>query len=431
MVHILVTGATGLIGSAVTARLLALGHQVTGVARGVGEAARRMPQVRWRAVDIARTRTAAGWAPALAGVDAVVNCAGALQHGGGDDLEGVHTSGIDALYAAAEQAGIRRVIHISAMGVDRATPTAFSRTKLAGEQALMARDLDWVILRPSVVIGPAAYGGSAMFRGLAALPILPVMPDTGPLQVVQLDDVVATVVHVLAPDVPGRVALDLAGPTRHSFAEVVNLHRRWLGFPDARTLPFSRPVAALLYRLGDFAGWLGWRPPLRSTARVEIGRGAVGDPAPWITATGILPTALPDALAAHPASVQERWFAGLYILKPVLFTVFALFWIGTGIVSIGPGYGIGRDLMLLGGAGALAGPSVIAGGLADLLIGIGIAFRRTTRLALYAAIAISVFYAIAGTTILPALWIEPLGPMLKIWPILGLNLVLLAILEDR
>lgn len=429
--HILVTGATGLIGSAVTARLLALGHQVTGVARGVGEAARRMPRVRWLAIDIARTRMVAGWAPALAGVDAVVNCAGALQQGGRDDLDGVHTAGIDALYAAAEQAGIRRVIHISAVGVDQATPTAFSRTKRAGEQALMARDLDWVILRPSVVIGQAAYGGSAMFRGLAALPILPVMPDTGPLQVVQLNDVVATVVHVLAPDVPGRVALDLVGPQRLSVSEVVNLHRRWLGRADARLLPLPRPVAALLYRLGDFAGWLGWRPPLRSTARAEISRGAVGDPAPWITATGILPTALPDALAAHPASVQERWFAGLYILKPVLFTVFALFWIGTGIVSIGPGYGIGRDLMLLGGAGVLAGPSVIAGGLADLLIGIGIAVRRTTRPALYAAVAISVFYAVAGTTILPALWIEPLGPMLKIWPILGLNLVLLAMLEDR
>ncbi|WP_322111504.1 DUF2269 family protein [Tistrella bauzanensis] len=156
------TGATGLIGSAVTARLLALGHQVTGVARSVGEAARRMPQVRGRAVDIARTRTAAGWAPALAGVDAVVNCAGALQHGGRDDLEGVHTTGIDALYAAAEQAGIRRVIHISAMGVDRATPTAFSRTKLAGEQALMARDLDWVILRPSVVIADVVFTGVAL-----------------------------------------------------------------------------------------------------------------------------------------------------------------------------------------------------------------------------------------------------------------------------
>jgi uncharacterized protein YbjT (DUF2867 family) len=80
------------------------------------------------------------------------------------------------LFAACEQAGVRRIVQVSAIGGDRHTATAFSQTKLAGDTALMQRDLDWVILRPSVVLGPAAYGGSALFRGLAALPLLPVIP---------------------------------------------------------------------------------------------------------------------------------------------------------------------------------------------------------------------------------------------------------------
>ena len=84
-----------------------------------------------------------------------------------------------------------------------------------------------------------------------------------------------------------------------------------------------------------------------------------------------------------------------------------------------------------GGAGALSGPSVIAGGLADLLIGIGIAVRRFTRPALYAALAISLFYVVAGSILLPRLRLEPLGPLTKIWPILILNLTALAILKDR
>jgi hypothetical protein len=74
---------------------------------------------------------------------------------------------------------------------------------------------------------------------------------------------------------------------------------------------------------------------------------------------------------------------------------------------------------------------VAAGALADICIGIGIACRRTARAALWAGIALSVAYAVLGTLLLPRLWIEPLGPMLKIWPILALHLGALATLEDR
>src|SRR5205814_285458 len=104
---------------------------------------------------------------------------------------------------------------------------------------------------------------------------------------------------------------------------------------------------------------------------------------------------------------------------------------GTGLISLGPGYGIGEDLMLEGGAGPLAGPSVVAGALADIAIGLGIAYRPTSRYALWAALAISVFYLVAGTTILPRLWADPLGPMWKIWPVMVFNLIALAIRSDR
>ena len=85
-----------------------------------------------------------------------------------------------------------------------------------------------------------------------------------------------------------------------------------------------------------------------------------------------------------------------------------------------------------GGVGEeLAWAGVIAGALADIAIGLGIAVRRTARAALWAAVAISLFYMIAGTFVLPRLWLDPVGPMLKIWPIVVLNLIALAILEDR
>ena len=429
--RVLVTGATGLIGASVVSALAQAGHEVVGIARRANRASRSMPNARWVTFDIAAGTTTQHWLPYLGGIDAVVNCAGVLQDGPGDSTAGVHRDGIAALFEACERAEVRRVVHLSAIGVDREAPTDFSRSKVEGDRALMQCDLDWVVLRPSVVLGPAAYGGSALFRGLAALPWLPVMPDTGPLQVVQLEDLVATVLRLIQASAPSRVVLELAGPERLSMTEIVARIRAWLGWPEARVLRLPAAVAASMFRLGDFAGWLGWRPPLRSTARHEIRRGAIGDPSRWTELTGITPRSFATALAARPASVQERWFAGLYPLKPIAFVVVALFWMITGLLSVGPGYRIGVELLEEGGMGALSGPSVIAGGLADLAIGIAIAFRRSCRRGLYAALAISAFYLVAGSIVLPRLWAEPLGPMLKIFPIMVLHLMALAILEAR
>lgn len=429
--RVLVTGANGLIGAAVVARLLGAGHEVIGIASHTARPSRSVPAVQWVQIDIARATRPEDWLPCLAGVDAVVNCAGVLQDSARDSTKGVHVEGIGALFAACDRSGVRRVVQISAIGVDRVSTGRFSATKLEGDEALMRRDLDWVIMRPSVVLGAAAYGGSALFRGLAALPMLPVVPDTGPLQVVQLDDVTSTVAFFLAPGAPARVMLDLAGPERLSVTDIVRQYRAWLGWPEPRLVAVPVWFAALAFRLGDFAGWLGWRPPLRSTARQELRRGAVGDPLPWTELTGIVPQSLSTALSRRPASVQERWFAALYLLKPVVWVVLALYWIVTGLLALGPGYAIGVGLMRESGAGVLSGPAVVAGGLIDIATGLAIACRRTARIGLWAALALSLFYIVAVTVLLPSLWLDPLGPFIKVLPILVLNLVALAMLEDR
>ncbi len=123
----------------------------------------------------------------------------------------------------------------------------------------MALDLDWVILRSSVVLGGPVFGASALIRGLAALPVLPVMPVTGPLQGVALEDVAETVAFFVPPDRPARLALELAGPERLSFAQVGALHRAWLGWRPARPLALPGWAAGLLYRATWRAGWAGTR----------------------------------------------------------------------------------------------------------------------------------------------------------------------------
>jgi uncharacterized protein YbjT (DUF2867 family) len=109
--------------------LISARHDVFGFARKVKEAVRRWPDARWRTCDIAQLTQSGLWVPYLDKVDAVVNCAGVLQDGPDDSTRGVHVDGISALFAACEQTGMRRVVHFSAIGVDREAPTEFSRTK--------------------------------------------------------------------------------------------------------------------------------------------------------------------------------------------------------------------------------------------------------------------------------------------------------------
>jgi uncharacterized protein YbjT (DUF2867 family) len=430
--RILVTGAYGLIGIAIVARLRDAGHDVVGVGRDVSEARVRRPDVEWVALDFAAVKGVDDWRPHLAGIDAVVNCVGVLQGSGGASVRDVHVTGTLALFEACAASGIRRVVHLSAIGVPEAQPSEFSRTKLEAETALRALDLDWVVLRPSVVVGRAAFGGSALMRGLAALPVLPVMPHGGDIQVVQLDDVVRTVLFFLRDDAPSRIALDLSGPARFTFPQIVQAYRRWLGWKRQPVVPLPSFIAGLMHRLADAARLLGWRPPLGRSAELEFARGAVGDNSRWRQVTGIDPAGLETALRAEPASVQERWFARLYFLKPLTLCVLALFWIATGLLALGPGYGHGEGLMKEGGVGEpFATLAIVGGGLLDIMIGAGIALRRWSRAALWLSIVTAVAYAVIGTVLVPRLWIDPLGPMLKIWPIIVLTVVAIVTLDDR
>ncbi|HEX8226200.1 MAG TPA: SDR family oxidoreductase [Allosphingosinicella sp.] len=429
--RILLIGASGLIGSAVCARLKRDGHEIIAVGRGGGPAARRVPVDRWVRLDLREATSPEAWLPHLAGVDAVVNCAGVLQDSPRDSPSRLHRDMPAALWRACETAGVRRAIHFSALGVDRGDLTDFSRTKREGDEALALTALDWVILRPSVVVGRPAYGGSALFRGLAALPVLLRPAGAGSIDVVQLDDVAETAARLLEPGAVSRVTLELAGPDRLGFTDIVAAYRRWLGWEPARSFAAPGWLMGLAYRAGDALAWLGWRPPIRTTTGGEIRRGATGDNGAWRRATGIVPQSLAAALAANPASVQERWFSRLYLLKPVAIGTFALFWLLTGLISLGPGYDRAAYYMHVGGGGALSEPSVVAGALADIAVAFGIAWRPTTKLALWAALGLSAFYIVAGTILLPSLWADPLGPMMKIWPILALNLLCLAILDER
>jgi uncharacterized protein YbjT (DUF2867 family) len=429
--RVLVTGAYGLIGSAILARLARDGHQVVGAGRDVAKG-RRLPAAQWAAADFNTLTSAEAWRPLLENIDAVVNCVGVLQGGLRDDSHRVHVEATTALFAACERAGIR-VIHISAIGAEAAGPTEFSRGKAQAEQDLAQRDLDWVILRPTLVLAGAVYGGSAMLRAVAAFPgVTPLIAANSNIQIVSIEDVADTVARCLTSGAPAKVSWDLAHPQVHTLRDIVLAIRRWLGFAPRPVVPVPRLIARAIGLAADALGLLGWRSPARTTALQQLEAGVIGDPAPWIAATGIVPMSLADILARRPASVQERWFARLYLLKPVAVFGLALFWFATGAIALGPGYNMGLAYLMNGGLSPKAAWwMLVVGSLYDIVLGLALCVRFIARPVLWLMLFSTFGYLAAGTIMAPQLWFDPVGAYTKIIPMLVATMLTLAIIDER
>lgn len=167
--RILLTGANGFIGSELTSDLLKAGHDVAAAVRDPAKFLRRFPGTTVVLADFNVLTTSAQWLPLLTGLDCVINCAGILQSRAGQSASSIHTHAPLALFQAAHSLGVRKIIQISAVSAD--ADTEYAQSKSAADKGLMAMDADWVILRPSLVYGRQAYGGTAMLRALAACPL--------------------------------------------------------------------------------------------------------------------------------------------------------------------------------------------------------------------------------------------------------------------
>jgi len=430
--RILVVGANGFIGTAVAARLSADGHEVVGAGRHIRNASYRRPGMRWVKLDLARGYEPAYWREMLAGVDAVVNCAGVLQDKPGDSTEKVHVGGPAALFEACVRAGVRRVVHVSAVGAAPDALTKFARTKFACEEKLKSLDLDWVILRPSLVVGRTAYGGTSLLRAVAAIPfVLPLTRESASAQPVHVRDLARAVSFFAGKDAPSRRMIEIAGPERLPLRKIIVAYRSWLGFRPAEIIRLPPSVATAISRAGDAVSWLGWRPPFRTTSLHQLSHAFAENPDEWVRITGIKPRSLERTLLLDPASAQDRWFAWLYLLKPVVIVALAAFWFLSGAIGLGPARGLAADLLREVGFGDWASLAADFSGLLHLLIGLGIAFRPTARIALAASLPIILIYIACGSLMRIGLWLDPLGALIKMIPILALTLVALAIWDDR
>ena len=233
-----VVGATGFVGRHVVPHLEAAGHRVIAVSRKGKRRAGWGDRIETRAADVV---TGAGLDDALAGADVVVNLVAIARETGKRSFEDVNVRGTGRVVIAAEHAGVRRIVHLSAMGVVNDPKLGYLDSKWRGEQLVRESALEWVVLRPSLLFGR----GDGFFNIVKTTlkwwsPGIVAIPGKGDarFQPLAVDDLAIAVEKSLSgPEHAGQV-YEIGGPDYLTYREIVDevmsvtrMRRLKLGMP--------------------------------------------------------------------------------------------------------------------------------------------------------------------------------------------------------
>jgi uncharacterized protein YbjT (DUF2867 family) len=295
--NVLVLGGSGFVGRHLVAALAGRGVLVTVPSRHRERAKHLLPLP---TVDVVETDIMAPQVlnTLARGKQALINLVGVL-HG---DFERVHAELPKAVVKACRAQGVKRLLHMSALGVSAGAPSAYLRSKALGEKAVLgADDLEVTVFRPSVIFGPEDRFLNT-FAALARLfPVLPLACPQARFQPVYVDDVARAMSHALeALDTNGKV-YELCGPREYTLKELVELvcsitgrRRAIIGLPD-------RLAYLQAFVMEKLPGKLITRDNLRSMQVPNVCGGAF----PF----GIGPQALEAAAPAYlaPSGPRERY----------------------------------------------------------------------------------------------------------------------------
>lgn len=225
---ITVFGGGGFIGRYVVQALLRGGAQVRVAERApknawASKAQANLGQIVFVPADITRPETLG---PAVTGADAVINLVGRF-----DDMDAIHVAGARNVAEAAAQAGVAKLVHLSAIGADPASASAYGRTKGEGEAAVRAAFPAATILRPSVVFGREDQFINRFANLIRMMPITPVIGAASTLQPVFVGDVAKAVVAALSR--PGET-FELGGPEVYTMAAL----NQWIADRTGRNASF-------------------------------------------------------------------------------------------------------------------------------------------------------------------------------------------------
>jgi NADH dehydrogenase len=243
---------------------------------------------------------------ALEGAEACVNAVGVLYESGRQGFSAVHAMGARNIAEAARQAGTARLVQISALGANEASPSKYARTKAAGEIAAREAMPGAVILRPSVVFGPEDRFFNRFAEMALVSPVLPLMGGGHTrFQPVFVADVARAVAAALGDDsTPGRT-YELGGPAVYTFRQLMELMLREIG-RSRLLLGVPWPAAQALGLVGDLMAAarsvapIVPEPPLTSDQAALLRSDSVAAPgAPGLADLGIEPTTLEPIIPTY------------------------------------------------------------------------------------------------------------------------------------
>ena len=393
---------------------------------------RKWPEVEAFTADFNRDVTLEAWRPRLAGVETVINCAGVLHGGRGQDIEAIHATAPIALFDACAAAGIRRVVQVSAISADDEAGTDYALTKKRADDHLRTLSLDCTVLRPSLVYGEGSYGGTSALRGLAGLPGLsPLVGDgSAAFRPIHIDDLVETLVRIVESDRFARRTLEPVGPEVVTLRGFIGKYRAWLGLAPVPTLTIPMPVMRVAARIADLAG--GGPLGTASLRQLEVGNAGTEPATTFADKIGFRPRRMDDMLARRPAQTQDFWHARLYFLRPLLRTVLILLWLGSALAGLlAPVASYAVVDAAFSSLGLPSRPLALAFSGVDLLIAGALLVRWRPRWMAAIQMAVVAGYTILLTVLAPGLWLEPFGALLKNLAILALIGVWMVLEEER
>ena len=232
---LLVTGSTGYVGHYIVKALLAAGHSVVSVSRDAaksktasGATLEVFGQVEYRMGDISNGN---GLKEAMIGVDAVIHLVGIIAEKGLQTFQRVHVDGTRNVLEAAKSAGVKRYLHMSALGASANAISGYSSSKFQAEELVRASSLDWTIFRPSLVFGVGDDFFGRVLRSLvSSAPIVPQIGDGHfPFRPIWVGDVANCYLQALEkPETIGKI-YELVGPKEYTFAQLLDLEQAALG----------------------------------------------------------------------------------------------------------------------------------------------------------------------------------------------------------
>ncbi|MBZ5588749.1 MAG: complex I NDUFA9 subunit family protein [Acidobacteriia bacterium] len=225
--RVLLTGARGFVGRELRRELLHQGWEVVALSRNL-----RSDDADSGVIQVATDVADDGWQRWCGGCTAAIHLVGILKEdpGAGATFERAHRCATERVLAACHEIGIRRLVHMSALGAREGATTPYHRTKWEAEQTVRASGLDWTIFRPAPIFGPGDGFTGALAPLVKRLPLFPVFGDgTYRLQPISLAEVVHCFLAALDDPTTIKQTYELGGPEALTFDEVVHRVARALG----------------------------------------------------------------------------------------------------------------------------------------------------------------------------------------------------------